>query len=1116
MFGREARLNPAVACGLILLLSTGAAQGDVRIWEEQMVIPTYRVGAPDPNPIFYSKESYQGAQKRVYPYALQDRLTHVREEQSYTALNLENEYVKLTVLPDIGGRLFAATDKTNGYDFFYRQQVIKPALIGMLGAWISGGIEWCAFHHHRNTTFMPVDYSLAEKPDGSKTIWLGETERRHRMRWLVGLTLHPGRSYVEATVKLFNRTPQPHSILYWANVAVHVNEDYQIIFPPSVQVATHHSKIDFTTWPIAQGRYLGGDYTGVDLSWWKNMPNPNSFFAWNLQEDFMGGYDHGRQAGVVHVANHHLVCGAKLWEWGKGEAARLWDSILTDNDGPYVELMVGAWSDNQPDYSWIKPYETKVIKQYWYPVRQIGGFKNANLNGAVNLELKPDNQAAFGFHTTTRHSNAKVILTKADKTLYEQTVEIGPAEPFVREIAVPVGTRQADLRVALFSADGHELIAYQPVQRQPVKELPAVVEAPPRPQEIENIEELYLTGLRIEQIHNPSVNPDDYYREALRRDPGDTRCNIILGVRANKRGSYEEAEKHLRQAIERLSAAYTRPGDTEAYYQLGLSLRAQGRYDEAYDNFYRASWDQAFYAATFYQLAELSCRKGAFAEGREQIERSLSTNTVNNKALSLRSLILRKLGDYQAAKAASSAALVNDPLDFFARNELYLALAAEKAPNAAAGVLVEMRRLMRDEVQSYLELATDYMHCGQWDEAIEVLRRPIEAKMPFAATYPLVHYFLGYLYEQKGSPAEAHKFYTLAAAMPSDYCFPFRLETADVLNAAVRANRSDARAHYYLGNLLSDLQPEAAIACWEKSAAIDDQFAMVHRNLGWAYHRVLNDVDRAVECYEKAIARNPMDPRLFFELDGLYEIANVDPARRLAVLEKNHEVVRQHQDSLLREIMVLVLVGRYEQALDYLSKNHFHAREGTGHIYETYVDAHLLRGLTSLRAGRNVEALADFQRAAESPENLATPRNNLRVPEIAFYTAVARKALGESAEAREAFERGASHPGSASIPQTRYCHALCLAELGRVDEAAKVFDDLIKTGKEKLTARTDEPDFFAKFGEQETTNARAASAHLSIGLGLLGKGKPIEAKQEFEQAVKLNLSSVWAVYYLYQ
>ncbi|MBM4094523.1 MAG: DUF5107 domain-containing protein, partial [Planctomycetes bacterium] len=308
-----------VSLAVIAASAESSESGSVRAGEDRVVIPTYQIGPADRNPMFYVQESYQGAQKRIYPYALQDHLSHDRTDQTYTMLRLENEFVELSVLPELGGRLFSATDKTNGHDFFYRQHVIKPALIGMLGAWISGGIEWCAFHHHRNTTFMPVDYTLAENEDGSKTIWIGETERRHRMKWLIGLTLYPDRSYIEATIKFFNRTPQPQSILYWANVAVHVNDDYQVIFPPSVQVATYHSKIDFTHWPIARGRYRGHDYSGKDLSWWKNSPVSNSFFAWDLQEDFMGGYDHGRRAGVVHVGNHHLVCGAKLWEWGTGE-----------------------------------------------------------------------------------------------------------------------------------------------------------------------------------------------------------------------------------------------------------------------------------------------------------------------------------------------------------------------------------------------------------------------------------------------------------------------------------------------------------------------------------------------------------------------------------------------------------------------------------------------------------------------------------------------------------------------------------------------------------------------------------------------------------------------------
>ncbi|HRR55850.1 MAG TPA: DUF5107 domain-containing protein, partial [Acidobacteriota bacterium] len=318
------RLFSAVLFASMLSVRPALSVGsEVRIWEEDVVLPTYRLDPPDPNPMFYRHEAYQGAQKRIYPYPFQEHVTNIREEKSYRFVFLENEYVRLSVLPELGGRIFSALDKTNGYDFFYRQSVIKPALIGMLGAWISGGVEWCVFHHHRNTTFMPVDYYLAENPDGSKTVWIGETERRHRMHWVIGVTLHPGRSYVETTVKLFNRTPFSHSMLYWANVAVHANDQYQVVFPPSVRIATYHAKTDFIHWPIGDTVYRGVDYRGVDLSWWKNHPEPNSFFAWRLAEDFMGGYDHGRRAGVVHVGNHHLVSGAKLWEWGPGPRGRV-------------------------------------------------------------------------------------------------------------------------------------------------------------------------------------------------------------------------------------------------------------------------------------------------------------------------------------------------------------------------------------------------------------------------------------------------------------------------------------------------------------------------------------------------------------------------------------------------------------------------------------------------------------------------------------------------------------------------------------------------------------------------------------------------------------------------
>lgn len=1090
-------------------------ESGVRVWEEPLVIPTYEVGPAEPNPMFYTNESYQGAQKRIYPYPFQDNLTHVRKERTYNALYLENEYVRLSMLPELGGRMFSALDKTNNYDFFYHQHVIKPALIGMLGAWISGGIEWCVFHHHRNTTFMPVDYTLDEHPDGSKTIWLGETERRHRMKWLIGITLYPGKSYIEATVQFFNRTPLPHSILYWANVAVHANDGYQIIFPPSIQVATYHSKIDFTHWPIARGRYRGYDYTGVDISWWKNSPVSNSFFAWDLQEDFMGGYDHGKEAGVVHVGNHHLVCGAKLWEWGTGTFGRMWDKVLTDEDGPYAELMVGAFSDNQPDYSWIKPHDVKSLKQYWFPVQRIGGFKHANLNGAVNLEMNQNNTVLLGFHTTSKHSNAKAILTASDTVLLDEMIDVAPDKPFKREIAIPAGAKETDLRASLFSASGEQLISYRLAERKPIDELPKPVMTPPKPDDIETIEELYLTGLRIEQIHNPRVDPMDYYEEALKRDPGDSRTNTMVGIRYIKRGMYEKAVEHLKGAIERISAEYTRPANTEAYYYLGLAQRALGRGDDAYANFYRATWDSAFHSASYYQLAELSCIKGNFGEALDQINRSLSTNSVDTRALGVKAAILRKLGRPSEAKEVASRALSVHPLDFLARNEGYLAQVAAGDRDRARRRLDSLRKLMRDDVQSYLELATDYMNCGLWDEAIEVLRRPVEWKMEFATTYPLVYYYLGYLYEKEGNAERAAECYSLASKMPSDYCFSFRMESANVLNAAIEANPSDARAHYYLGNLLFDIQPENAIACWEKSRSLDDAFATVHRNLGWAYYRVRSKVPEAIECYEKALACDRLDPRLYLETDLLYELGNVAPERRLALLEQNHDVVKTRNESFAREIAVLVLNGKYDKAIDYLTNNFFHIREGGGEIHDVYVDAHLLKGLECMKVKEYSQALDHFQKASEYPENLSVgrPGNDPRAPQVAYHTGAAYEAPGNTERAKEFFKAAADQESGFRRTEAQFYQALSRQKLGDHDAADRAFARLIERGKRDLE-QGDSADFFAKFGEEETKQARKASAHFTIALGLLGKGQTGEAKRELERAVNLNQSHLWARYFL--
>ena len=295
---------------LFPVIAISAVADEVRIWEEHITIPTYAVQPADVNPLFYEGRVYQGAMGPVYPYAMMDGLTDEKVDRTYKALYLENEYVRICVLPEIGGRIFEALDKTNGYDFFYRQHVIKPALIGMLGAWISGGVEWNVFHHHRATTFMPVDYKLAENPDGSKTVWVGETERRHRMKWSIGMTLLP-RQVLSRSRRSGCSTARPtsQSMLYWANVAVHANDDYQVIFPPGTQFG--HVPRQERVHPLAHGarkssrhRLHGGRRREL-VEEPPQRRSPSS--PWNPRTISSAATITASSAGVVHVANHHVV-----------------------------------------------------------------------------------------------------------------------------------------------------------------------------------------------------------------------------------------------------------------------------------------------------------------------------------------------------------------------------------------------------------------------------------------------------------------------------------------------------------------------------------------------------------------------------------------------------------------------------------------------------------------------------------------------------------------------------------------------------------------------------------------------------------------------------------------
>jgi len=1039
---------------MCLALSTFAQMGRqspaVKVWETNIVIPTYLVGAPEPNPMFYFGRQSQGAQAPVYPYPMYDVLTGKKADKTYKIVYLENEYLRIGILPEIGGRIFEGLDKTNNYNFIYRQHVIKPALISIIGAWISGGVEWNINHHHRATTFLPVQYSVEENADGSKTVWVGELEVRQRMRWAVGYTVRPGKAYLEASVRILNRTPTVNTMLCFANVAVHVNDQYQVIFPPSTQLGTGHFKRVFTKWPINE--------EGIDISWWKNHPSSVSVFAWNYQDDFFAGYDHSKQAGTMSIADHSIVPGKKFFEWGTDAGARNWDANLTDSDGPYIELMVGAYSDNQPDYSWLQPYEGRSFSMCWYPFRDIGGVKKANLDAAVNLDVASGN-AKMGFYTTSAHAAATVTLRAGQKVLLQETVAINPGKPYTRQIPVPAGIDEHDL-IASIADGGRELVSYSPIRLMPEQAPPGVTN-PPAPADVKTNEELYLIGLRAQQFHDPVNDPMAYWEEALRRDPGDSRVNTVLGITAYTKAKYAEAEKYLRTAIARVTARFTDPKDVEAIYYLGATLKAQGKTDEAYTNFYKATWGQAWKASGYYGLAEIATSRGDMTAALDFVDRSIDSNALNIRAQNLKAAVLRRAGrSKEALQLLATAAHGIDPLDVRSMAEHWL---TSKDPAAAK----TLASTMLDHPHTAQETAAEYLDAGLWQDGTDVLLQMTAAAPDKSKVHPMAYYYLGYFAEKLGQASKSSEYYKLAATMPRDYVFPFQNEAIDVLRAAMKSNPRDARAPYYLGNLLYDWQPEEAARLWETSAAIDPSFSIVHRNLATAYahQKPMGDLNKAIAELEKAVSLEPKYAIHFAELDELYEQAGTPIEKRLPLFEKNQDVIAQRDDAQNRAVALKVAAGKYDDAIKMMTGRKFAVAEGANlNVSDQWTNAHILRGQQNIAAQRYQETLVDLQTAVTVPDNLPSRGfggGGARNAEIAYLTGLAYEGLGDRAKAIEFWNRatapaqsgagrrggtGGGGPVTGGGSQSYY-QALCLQKLGQADKAKAMFQGLVDFGQ---------------------------------------------------------------------
>jgi tetratricopeptide (TPR) repeat protein len=1034
----------------------------VKAWIEKILIPTYETGKPEKNPMFLEKRVYQGSSGVVYPHPVIESVSNEKTDKEYEAVFIENDHLKIMILPELGGRIQRAYDKVKQRDFIYYNQVIKPALVGLAGPWISGGIEFNWPQHHRPSTFSPVDFTIESFDDGSKTVWVSETELMFRTKGMAGFTLYPGKAYLEIKGRLFNGTAFPQTFLWWANPAVKVNDHYQSVFPPDVYAVFDHGKRDVSDFPIATGTYYKVNYApGTDISKYKNIPVPTSYMAIRSQYDFMGCYEHDTKAGMLHVADHHVSPGKKQWTWGNGDFGYAWDKQLTDEDGPYIELMTGMFTDNQPDFSWMQPNEIKTFTQYFMPYAQIGMVKNATKEAAINIEWE-NNALHIKVYATSLYKNATITVLRDGKIVKQYVANISPYDIFDETFDATTKGNEEHWKVMVLDEKGAELVSYQPLSNEE-KEIPAAATAARLPSEIEQMEDLFLNGLHLEQYRHATFSAMDYYDEGIRRSPGDVRCNNAKGLLLLRRGQFTKAEPYFRNAIATLTKRNPNPYDGEPYYNLGVCLVFQQKLSEAYDNFFKATWNDAWQHSSFLWLARIASSKNKINDALQFADKSLIKNYHSNTTRHLKAALLRKKGLLHECKTLCDESIAIDAFNFGCIYEKYLA--GRILNHAEESSLIDLFHLMRYAENNFLELTLQYAHAGMYEDSTVLLSAYInhlsEVKDADKKITPLAYYYLGWLHETSGNNEKALVFYHQAAEENAAIVFPNKIEEILILQSAIAMNPLDAKANYILGNLWYDKrQYNEAIECWERSIKFNKDFATPYRNLAIAYYNKQNDEQKALQYLEKAFELNKTDARVLMELDQLYKTINRSPKQRLQFLGQYIDLVTSRDDLYLERITLLNQTGMYEDALELILARQFHPWEGgEGKTVKQFLISTIELAKQAIENNDPRKAIEFLNRTDRYPENLSegklfnTPEND-----IDYLKGVAYELLGEDDKAAEYFNKatqGNDEPAQAIFyndpqPDKIFYQGLAWIKLNEHNKANEIFSRFIEFANEHM------------------------------------------------------------------
>jgi tetratricopeptide (TPR) repeat protein len=977
----------------IWLLTMPGLLGDtVRASRGEITLPTYPWWPAVKHPYFRGTDKVN-----IYPYPMLDFLSREKTSRTYRTVVLENEYLRLTFLPDLGGKVHEVIDKTTGQPMFYVNQVIKPGLIGQCGAWVSGGIEWnTGPQGHTVGCMQPVPVEILPRTaDGSQSVAIGETERIYGTKWTVVVTLRPGRSFIEERIRIYNPTDHIRPYYFWNCTAVPNTPGFRFIYP--MTLGSDHDGTKFFQWPFHEGK---------DLTRGTNYQDASSIFAYGCDQDFFGSYHHDLQRGVVAYANRHQLPGKKAWTWGWGSYGRMHQMDLTDDDGPYNEVQTGPLL-TQADVGKLDPHEVVSWQEWWYPVHNLDGFTFANRDLAVNA-TEENGRLRLRMMGSGQWKSVKVTVRQKRRELGQARTSISPRQ--TAEVAFDLGTAATPCRVSVRT--GATVLAEFDVpltlpRRQPPE---------PRATGHSPSERVRLGWQHYLFARFPEA--EAAFRQALQQDDRSAEAQAGLALLS--------LDRDPRAALDHAQAALDRDPDFGlARYLFAAAALRHGADSFALDGAWQASLDPRTAVAGRALAARILIRRGdlqaaAAALGEE------GPWQIDLAARNLRAFASLELNDRAKAMALARQNLEVDPLDTFARSILWQARAEDR--------WLTLPRLLRDDPRQVLELVVAYDRLERPNTSLRILQECYVTQVPPEDRDPILSYWFAYLTATTGQPGASREHIAellrVAQSAPADAVFPHHPETHKPLAWAQANHTADGKAALYLGHLdFAHGRHAEGRGMWQRAASTGAAAAIAWRALGMASLTLDQDAETAAQWLTQAHHADPADAIVARDLArALLALADGAPSaeqRRELTLQVRDVLTAAFANGRGRSDFVALLaraqnrLGAYADTARLLDSVRITIWEGAREAHDLFVEAHVMLGEAEFAAGRPAEALRHFDRALEYPENLATGRmENTREAHIHYARGQALSRLGRLPEAITAWRQAVDEPASKDPKQT--------------------------------------------------------------------------------------------------